>query len=438
MLSLSLLERIPSSAVYRRLPLDPRLNALGFWLKAADEFTVVGDEEAIWPELVYALQASDLSILPSQVEFAREVLRQNAECLDLLDRGLERGLLQFSELYSLERVPAETDFVSRLGDAARLHVIRFRLWFSAGDYIAAGEELFRLEKIGSMICNGEGQILHYLIGLSLRAVALRGFGHLAAETRTPRVVLERILEALDDGLKSPDGLAQSLRVDLCAIALAQLDRTFDDRDLEQVVDKLLEVYYLPRRDLSANMRGPEHSAIAEGWLAERHQQILLLLRGHPHPFDKAATAQAMGTIVAEIIRDLNQCRRPAFLDVIGQLHSLRRKMRLHRLARKTRFWPVELTPRVALDTPGDMGVERREEGEITTVQLPAGTLSEARLTNLQARLRQIDNPIGLMLAEHLMAHDYSRYLLEHLKKMKTMRGLIRQRVAAKDEIQVKD
>ena len=203
------------------------------------------EENHIWAGLVYATQMSAMRILPAQLEFAREVLRQNAECLDALDRGLERGQLQFRRTSIAGAGSADTDFVSRLGEVARLHLIRFRLWFSEGDLVSAAEELFRLEKIGSMICNGEGQMLHYLIGLWLRAAAVRGFGHLAANIQTPRAVLERILETLDEGLKAPDGLAQSLRVDLCTIALAQLDRTVEDPDLEKVVDRLLEVYYVP-------------------------------------------------------------------------------------------------------------------------------------------------------------------------------------------------
>ena len=186
-----------------------------------------------------------------------------------------------------------------MGEVARLYLIRSRLEFSEGDPVAAAESLFRLEKIGSMICNGEGQILHYLIGLELRTAAVRGFGHLAANPQTPRAVLERILETLDDGLESPDGLAQSLRVDLATIALAQLDRTIDGPDLEKVVDKLLEVYYAPRRNPTAQGRGPEHAAIADGWLEERRRQILRLLHDHPNPFDKAATARLMGVIVAD-------------------------------------------------------------------------------------------------------------------------------------------
>ena len=427
--SSSLLELVPPSAVYRRIPLDPRLNALGPWREAAERFVAADGENGIWPRLVYTSPISSPPMSPADVGFARELLRQNTACLDALDLGLQRGQLQFDEFQSLEQVSADTDFVFQLGEIARLHLVRFRLWFSSGDLVAAGEEVFRLEKIGSMICNGEGQILHYLIGLWLRAAAVRGFGCLAADHQAPRPVLERIVETLDDGLKAPDGLAQSLRVDLCTIALAQLDRTLEAADREKVVDRLLEVYYVPRRNLAAPLRGPEHAAIAEGWMEERRRQILLLLGDHPLPLDKAATARLMGAIVAETIRDLNHSRQPAFLGMIGQLHNMRRKLRLHRLARKTRFWPVELTPDVQLDPMAGRDAPAAGAGQITTVRLPAENLTPARLAALQAKIGRIENPIGLMLAEHLMAHDYSADLLEHLRMMKTMHRLIKQRLA---------
>jgi hypothetical protein len=155
------------------------------------------------------------------------------------------------------------------------------------------------------------------------------------------------------------------------------------------------------------------------------------LSDHPRPLDKAATARLMGVIVAETIRDLKHSRQPAFLDLVGQLHSMRRKMRLYRLARKVRFWPIALTPGVQIDTSG---VKLAEKGEVTTFQLPSENLSEERLRALQTNLRHIENPIGLMLAEHHMAYDYSPHLLEHLGRMKTMCDLIKQRLAAEDKI----
>ena len=425
----SLLKLVPSQAAYRRVPMDARVNALGPWREAAEKFVVPADENGVWTALVYGSQISALRLLPAHRTFAQGVLDQNAACLAAFERGIERGQLQFPEVHSVEQIPAETEFVSRLGEIARLYLIRFRLAFAEGELAAAAEELFRLEKIGYLICNGEGQMLHYLIGLWLRAAAVRGFGHVATNVHAPKPVLERILDALDDAHTAPDGLAQSLRVDLAAIELAQLDRTIDDEDLPQVVDQLLEVYYRPRRSVAAKVPGSEHAAIADEWLEETREHLLFLLDGHPRPLDKAATARLMGQIVAETIRDLDRARRPGFLDVVGQLHSMRRKLRLFRLAQKTRYWPAELTPGVEIDASGGMGMKPPLDDEVVAIQLPNEGLSEIRLKTAQNKLRQIENPIGLMLTEQHLAYDYGPHLLDHLNTMRTMRRLMKQRLA---------
>ena len=165
--------------------------------------------------------------------------------------GLGARTIPVQRISVLEQVPAETDFVSRLGEAARLHLIRFRLGFSEGDLVSAAEELFRLEKIGFMICNGEGQMLHYRIGLLAAGRGRAGFRAFGRQRANAAGGAGADFGNARRRLKGPDGLAQSLRVDLCTIALAQLDRTVEDPDLEKVVDRLLEVYYVPHRNLAA-------------------------------------------------------------------------------------------------------------------------------------------------------------------------------------------
>ena len=57
----SLLELIPPSAVYRRIALDPRLNALGPWQEAAENSSP-RIWNHIWAGLVYATQISAMRI----------------------------------------------------------------------------------------------------------------------------------------------------------------------------------------------------------------------------------------------------------------------------------------------------------------------------------------------------------------------------------------
>lgn len=426
----SLVQVIPPRAVYRRTDLEPNLNALGPWQEAVDQFVLAEDFDGLWSRLVYPAQMVVLQLPPARLKLVRELLDRNAACLDALDRGIQRGRLQFAEFQSLEQISADTDFVSRLGDVARLHILRFRIGCADCDLVAAAEALFCLEKIGSMICGGEGQMLHYMVGLWLRAVAVRGFGQLAARMETPRGILERIVRLLADGLKAPDGFAESLRVDLCTITLAQLERTVEGPNLEAVVDKLLEVYYVPQLRRTAMAQGSEPAAIADGWLEERRRQLLLLLDSHPQPLDRGATARLMAANVIETIRDLHRARRPAFLDLVGQLHGMRRKLRLHGLARKTRFWRVKSAPVV----PGGTSGKPPRGDAITTVAVAAENPTGDRLTALKARLRRIDNPLGLMLFEQFLARDYIPHLLEHLKMMRTMHALIKQRLAEEGEI----
>ena len=153
-------------------------------------------------------------------------------------------------------------------------------------------------RIGQMICHGDGQMLHYLIGLWLRSAALRSMGRLAAHDDLPRPALASFLQALQEGLHGHDGLAQSLRVDFCTISLPRLAQTADDLGLEAVVQRVLAVYYTPRQPPVVPIDPARTAALAGEWLDWRRRQILSILQGHPKPFDKVATARLMGAMLA--------------------------------------------------------------------------------------------------------------------------------------------
>ena len=136
----------------------------------------------------------------------------------------------------------------------------------------------------------------------------------------------------------------------------------------------------------------------------------------------------MGAAVAETIRELNRARRPAFLEVVGQLHGVRRKFRLQHLARKD---PILASQRIP--EPADRHAEAHGScrapgpmvgGESTPADVSAEYPLEDRLTALKARLQRVDNPLGLMLFERFLAHDYIPNLLDHLQMTRKMRRLI--------------
>ncbi len=66
-----------------------------------------------------------------------------------------------------------------------------------------------------------------------------------------------------------------------------------------------------------------------------------------------------------------------------------------------------------------MGLKPPVDDEVVAIRLPQPEgLNETRLKAAQSKLRRIANPIGLMLAEQLMAFDYGPHLLDHLNTVR--------------------
>ena len=427
----SLLEHVPPAVVYRRVPLDPRRNAIELWRPAVEYFVKPNDEKDLWGELIYGSiemgrSATFLSVADEGL--VRALLKQNSTALQLLYEGVDRGQFQFRDFQGLDQIPADSEFVCKLGELARLPFIRFKILAADGDFAAAGEELVRLLLIGEMICNGDGQVLHYLIGLWIRSAALRGIERLSRHPEVPGEVFEGLLAVIERSLNAPDGLSQSLRVDFCSISLPQLDRTVEDPDLETVVDRVLELYYVPRRDPASPTREIRQIATTDHWLGQRRQQILFLLEDHPNPFDKIGTARLMGSLVAETIRDLNYAERTGLLDFAGRLHRLRRQFRRGRLERRTRYWPVELTPGFLFESSRRSDMEPYPEGVVGSVSAGRGLVTDTALAAARKNLRRTANPIGLILVEHLLAFDYGPFMFQHRAKLKEVRRKLRKRL----------
>jgi len=427
----ALLGAVGPRAVYRRVPLSDERNALGPWRAAVEQLVKPEDEADGWGGLIYGSSEEEegAALAAGQLAFARELLHRNAEALRLLDEGIRRGALQFPEFHDLEQVAPNTQFACKLGEVARLPYIRSKLLAAEGDLAAAAEETLRVLRIGRMICGGDGQMLHYLIGLWIRSAALRGIGRLVARDDLPRPAVEGFLRALQAGLDGHDGLAQSLRVDFCTISLPRLARTVDDQDLETVVDRVLAVYYTPRQPPVIPI-DPAHSEDMAGeWLAWRRRQILKILEGHPKPFDKAATARVMDTMVAQTLGEIRYVERAGGLRLVGKLHRLRRHYHRQWLRRRTRYWPAPLAPGFPYES-GLRGDPESAPGQLAaTISIARQLLTETALVTAREKLRRVQNPIGLVLAEHLLAFDYSPFMFQHRSMANQTRRLLASRLA---------
>jgi hypothetical protein len=424
-----LLQFVPPEAVYRRVPLDEHCNALGLWRRAAELFVKPDDEGDLWGELIHGTspEDEDAALRSARGTAARQLLGRNAEALACLEEGLDRGHFQFAEFRGLEQVAADSDFACKLGELARLPYIRAKILAAEGHLVAAAEEILRLLRIGEMICGGDGQMLHYLIGLWIRSAALRGMARLAARDDIPRPLLDDLLGAVRRSLRASDGLAQSLRVDFCTISLPRIAATVDDQPLGAVVDRVLAVYYAPRRPAAAPAESAGEARPGE-WLLWRRQQILSMLQGHPRPLDKAATARLMGGMIARTIRQIRRAEHWGVFGLVGRLHHLRRRFQRRWLHRRTRFWPAALTPGFPYESAGRGSLEPGADDLAASISTARQLVTEATLAVARRKLRRIANPIGLVLAEHLMAFDYSPFMFQHRTMVRQTQRLLRKRI----------
>ena len=177
--------------------------------------------------------------------------------------------------------------------------------------------------------------------------------------------------------------------------------------MKRSVDRLLELYYIPRSRTSEQAKEIRLFVESDGWLSRCREQMLFLLDGHPSPFDKTATATLMGTMVADAIRDLDSFETKGFLDLAGRVHRLRGRMRRHALERKISYWPVELTPGFPCEPcgPSDEDADDQSDGIVADLPIVRGLLTESQLATVRQGLHRVPNPLGLVLVKHLMAFD---------------------------------
>ena len=153
-------------------------NGWELWHKAIKEFIRSPEEPEFWDRIVHGGPQSSQNLTAAEYQLAQQILNSNQACLRLLEEGAQRNQIQFREFESLKRIQDESDTINQLNDVARLLLIRSKLLATVGDYLnkAAAHALIEMLRMGEMICNGDGQILHYLIG-ALDSRRRCGAGH---------------------------------------------------------------------------------------------------------------------------------------------------------------------------------------------------------------------------------------------------------------------
>jgi hypothetical protein len=254
------------------------------------------------------------------------------------------------------------------------------------------------------------------------ANALAGMQQLAGPG-VPAGVAGDLAVAVKHWLASAGKMAQCLKVDLCVFSLVELDRLTENVRRDSLVEELLDRHYANAPLLPSTSAA--EACDDDGRLAWRRERILYLLEGHPAPLDKIATVRLMGQTVADRIRDLQPRRR------VDPLAGWRRAARMYRRARfryRSQQWPAQLQAAFPYEYLGHGPSARSRLGELRAHVAPDQWArmqppTDPELQIVRRRLRLMPNPLGVLLADALLATDISAQ--EQLRRQRLITTLAR-------------
>lgn len=391
-----LLEHVHPQVRYRRVELPDEHNAYALWLKAGravdsfDDFVVrvVGertDEEQLQLQETYDKALDEGHAFPPAEagEMIKRWLKANEPAMELVAAGLARARLQFPERFLLnyfEELDEADDLIVVYREFARLMLLRAKLYMVEGDYQAAAEQLTGIWRLGQIVVESEGLLIHHLIGFALKSMGNEGVRDLGRDRRAPAAVIRGLKQKLRGYYPKESQFAQTLRVECSYFFLSEIDRLPEGGPLRDLVDALIKQFVL------LGQTDPEKALTTRRRIRELRQGLMRLLEGHPAPLDKADTVRIYSREMAVLIGDL------------GTPYLKRNREIGKNIARQVEAWPKQLSLESELSLfPEDAG--KREP------------LSEEDLQRARQALLGVKNPVGKHLAQSIQDFDHHRVVL---------------------------
>jgi hypothetical protein len=426
-----LIDHVPPIARYRREPLEDDWNAASYWDEASKVMVELDDEQLLDQLVCEDPETRVLEAFPTAAgaERVHRFLEDNRRALDLLRAGVRCGRLQFPEPEEEETDFAENvESIAPLAQLAQAWFISARSQIANRDSAAAASDLIGLGQMGHMMCCGEGLMVHYLVGTSITAMALMGMRLLVTGHEVTPEVRADLSDAVGRWLAKSGEVGQCLRVDLCCHALRELDRLPEAGDVDALVDRLLDRHYSNAPMLAQEEESRHRELEDDGRLAWRRQRILYLVAGHPAPWNKIDTARLMGRQVADRIRELGRQR---WFDLSVPWRRLVRSCGRMRFRSRINLWPSQLQSSFPYEYLGPSDSARRRLADLrehlsdkqwAEIQPP----TDADLEAARGRLQSAANPLGVLVADALLAIDitgHERLRRHRLLEAKSVLGL---------------
>jgi hypothetical protein len=414
----SLIAELPEQVRYERRELPAEQNALGPWLAASE---AIVDRERLLAacnefESRYYEDECPINSRAVKLNLYRELeelLTINEAAFGLIDVGCARGRLQLPRVDWPNQCPAVDPLALSWRILARLRASRGILHEMRGDLAGAAADAIAVHRMGSMLCNGEGMVLQCLVGGATRSLGLSTIREIVQAT-ADQAVRARLREELDEAFSRPDGLAEALRVEACHYSVPAIQSLSTSGPLDQLVEVLLANFYenTPLSNMMPNDSDRVPDDFVEARLRLRRRQLLVLLDGHPRPFDLQKTARRVGQHFAESLSRL-EAGPPAEGRWKRAIASLDRRIGWTRWTRLNRGWPASLSPDQALDYIGvdERARKKREQlvhfGDPRWYARSLSPLGEHQVRRYAARLRRVDNPVGEVVAAKLASHNHN-------------------------------
>jgi hypothetical protein len=414
----SLIAELPEQVRYERRELPAEQNALGPWLEASE---AIVERERLMNvcsdyELHYYADDQSIDSRPVHLELYRELeklIAINENALSLIDVGIARERFQLPPVAwphgsNLDDTPAMS-----LRGIARFRSVRGSWHATRGDMNRAAADAVAVHRMGSMLCNGEGMVMQYLVGSATRSLGLSAIREIT-QAVTDQAVRSRLREEIDESFTRPEGLAESLRVECCHYALPAIQSLPTDGPVEKLIEVLLANFFenTPLGNIIPDDPNRVPDDVIEARQRLRRRQLLTLLDGHPRPFDLQKAARRVGEHFAESLANL-EAGRPANGRMRRAIAALRDRIGWTRWKGLIPGWPASLSPEVEMDCFGVDEQARlyREQrlgyGQPKWYARSLAPISDRTLQRYAARLRQVENPVGEVVAAKLACHNHN-------------------------------
>jgi hypothetical protein len=440
----TLLAELPPNVRYERRELPDEENALGPWLAAGAAIVEREPTDRLCGEFLDCLKWSHAlpNHAPAPTDAQRtevdELLARNEPAQELLDEGLARGRVQLPP----QQLPLgglmEDPVAGTWRSLSRMRHTRAVLSLADHKFEQAARDAVAWHRMGAMLCAGEVMTWQYIVATGMRKSALDLMEKIVSAPGARATIRQLFVREIDEALQREDGYAMTQRIEASCYAVPMIASLPDGQDVGALVDEFHRQFYdsTPINNLTEDDPDRVPEKILNARLELRRRQLRRLFEGHPQIFDPLATVRRVGEQFEDVLLRMNEGPPRPDGRVRRALDYLRYWTGWDRHHGIKRGWPESLLPNYLIDYFGADPLAQRErdqlyaQGDIPRWYVRSlSPVSDDQLDRYAARMREIPNPVGEVVASSLES-DYARLAWEYRAKLESTWSELNSKTAA--------